>query len=379
MGTVTFLSPGIGGGSIGGTIAANQVAYGSGVNTITGSNLVQFNGTDTFTIGDDVLLKLGTTSSIGLINQSSFASPYPYLSANSDSNLFVFGDWANRNFDYFDTPGLSSTQPVFILTSEAQSRNRFGFMSVRDSSASFDITAENGDDIDGTARNAAGTSINIRTGEGGTLGGRGGSLTLQTGPANAGDNSGGDILIDLGDGSGAGVQGNIIANDNNGDLRFKLNGTGLFRIESNNDSASALTFGYNTGSGRALIDNSAAGGSLQLSLDTYMSGRFNELQGADTPSTNNLALDSTGNTFEITGNTQINAIETERWQNGSKVTLLFSSNPTVKHNTAGGAGTAVILLNGAADFGATAGDTLTLVLCEIGGTQAWREIGRAVI
>lgn len=108
-------------------------------------------------------------------------------------------------------------------------------------------------------------------------------------------------------------------------------------------------------------------------------GRVLETQGADVASANDLTLGSDGNCFEITGNTQINAITTSGWQNGAMITLLFTSTPTVKHNTAGGAGTAVILLAGAADFSATAGDTLTLRLCEIGGTQAWREIGRAVI
>lgn len=108
-------------------------------------------------------------------------------------------------------------------------------------------------------------------------------------------------------------------------------------------------------------------------------GRMLQNQGADVASANDLTLGSDGNVFEITGTTQINAITTSGWQNGSRITLLFTANPTVKHNTAGGAGTAVMLLAGAVDFTATAGDTLTLILSEIGGTQAWREAGRAVI
>jgi len=108
-------------------------------------------------------------------------------------------------------------------------------------------------------------------------------------------------------------------------------------------------------------------------------GRVLESQGADVASANDLTLGSDGNCFEITGTTQINAITITGWKNGAIITLLFASTPTVKHNTSGGANTAVILLAGAADFSATAGDTLTLRLSEIGGTQAWREIGRAVI
>src|SRR5574343_276698 len=101
---------------------------------------------------------------------------------------------------------------------------------------------------------------------------------------------------------------------------------------------------------------------------TTMSGRLLEKQGADVASANDLTLGSDGNTFEITGATQINAITTTGWQNGALVTLGFSGTPTVKYNTAGGAGTAKIYLAGAADFSATANDTLTLRLMEIGGT-----------
>lgn len=36
------------------------------------------------------------------------------------------------------------------------------------------------------------------------------------------------------------------------------------------------------------------------------------------------------------------------------------------------------MLAGATDFSATADDILTLMLCEVGGTQAWREISRSV-
>lgn len=101
-------------------------------------------------------------------------------------------------------------------------------------------------------------------------------------------------------------------------------------------------------------------------------------------SANDLTLEESGTgassyVFEITGATQINAIATALWNVGSQVTLLFAGAPTVKHNNAGGAGTAVILLAGAVDFAATAGDTLTLVYSHIGGVNAWREIGRAVI
>lgn len=128
-----------------------------------------------------------------------------------------------------------------------------------------------------------------------------------------------------------------------------------------------------------LRENTGIQISSTTSKGTYVDGRWQEKQGADVASAGDLTLGQDGNTFEITGTTTINAITTTNWQNGAKITLLFTSNPTVKHNTAGGGSTAVILLSGAADFSATAGDTLTLVYSEIGGTNAWREVSRTVI
>lgn len=118
---------------------------------------------------------------------------------------------------------------------------------------------------------------------------------------------------------------------------------------------------------------------LDVAGNVALTGRLLQSQGADVASANDLTLGGDGNTFEITGNVQVNAITTATWQNGSLVTLGFSGTPTIKHNTAGGAGTAKIYLSGAADFGATANDTLTLRLMEIGGTQGWYEVARTVI
>lgn len=109
--------------------------------------------------------------------------------------------------------------------------------------------------------------------------------------------------------------------------------------------------------------------------DIHQSGRLLGAKGADVGSANDLTLGADGNFFGITGAVQINAITTSGWTSGSTVTLKFASNPTVKHNTAGGAGTAVILLAGAADFVASANDNLVL---QYDGTQ-WNEIGRTVI
>ena len=109
-----------------------------------------------------------------------------------------------------------------------------------------------------------------------------------------------------------------------------------------------------------------------------LDGSLLQGQGADVASANNLVLGNDGNTFEITGTTQINLISNLGFQNGTVIRLMFTSTPTVKNGQATSTTNITLLLAGAADFSATANDILTLQLGEIGGTQAWREISRSV-
>jgi len=89
---------------------------------------------------------------------------------------------------------------------------------------------------------------------------------------------------------------------------------------------------------------------------------------------NNLTL-GLGNVNIVSGATQINAITTSGWQAGSSpVYLVFSGAPLVKNNTAGGAGTATILLAGRTDFQAAAGDVLAILF---DGTN-WYETNRTL-
>lgn len=108
-------------------------------------------------------------------------------------------------------------------------------------------------------------------------------------------------------------------------------------------------------------------------------GRIQKIQGADVASGTNLTL-LEGNTFEITGTTQIDLILITGWQNGSEVTLIFNESLTVRHGIATSGSNVTILLSGGANFSATANDTLTLVLSETtAGGQAWREVARTAI
>lgn len=107
-------------------------------------------------------------------------------------------------------------------------------------------------------------------------------------------------------------------------------------------------------------------------LSSKFYGRILSAQGANVSSSNDLALGFDGNFFIVTGNVQINAITTTGWTPGSFIILEFSGTPTIKHNTAGGAGTAKIFLAGSSDFVAASNSILTLMF---DGTQ-WQEISR---
>lgn len=111
-----------------------------------------------------------------------------------------------------------------------------------------------------------------------------------------------------------------------------------------------------------------------ISQNGASQGRLQAVKGANVVAANNLTLGIDGNLFTITGNTQINAITTVGWRAGSQITLLFTGTPTIKNNTAGGAGTAVLLLAGSADLTA-ANNTVLGFLFD--GTQ-WQETFRKV-
>lgn len=136
--------------------------------------------------------------------------------------------------------------------------------------------------------------------------------------------------------------------------------------------------------------NASTGNSILLGVNNTEYARVNstaltlgirmlQKQGADVASATNLTLGSDGNAFEITGTTTIDLILITGWQNGSVVRLVFNESLTVRHGIATSGSNVTILLAGAANFSATANDTLTLMLCETtAGGQAWREVARSV-
>lgn len=142
-------------------------------------------------------------------------------------------------------------------------------------------------------------------------------------------------------------------------------------------STNTFSNGITETSGAVMLGGTLAQNTTITGAGNYLrlsGGRWQPAKGASVTAANNLTLGNDGNTFPISGNTQINAITTTNWQAGSVVNLIFSGTPTVKHNTSGGAGTAVIDMAGDADWTAGAGDVLTLLY---DGTY-WHETTRKV-
>jgi hypothetical protein len=110
-----------------------------------------------------------------------------------------------------------------------------------------------------------------------------------------------------------------------------------------------------------------------------LTGRINKTQGADVASVAGaIALGYGGNTFEITGTNAITLISSLGWQNGSEVDLVFTSTAVLTDGTANSGTDIGMELAGGANFTGSADDIVTLKLCEVGGTQRWREKSRSV-
>lgn len=147
-------------------------------------------------------------------------------------------------------------------------------------------------------------------------------------------------------------------------------------------SGAALTTAAVTGQVEVLVDSIYyTGNNATRNRIAYAAqiGRSQEKQGADVASVAGaIALGADGNAFEITGTNAITLVSSEGWQNGSKVTFLFTSTATLTDGTANSGTNIGMELAGNTNFVASAGATLTLILSEIGGTQRWREVARSV-
>lgn len=117
--------------------------------------------------------------------------------------------------------------------------------------------------------------------------------------------------------------------------------------------------------GAGFIYNPAGGGATGPTGPTGAAGGAGQ---STISSANNLTLGVNPEQI-VSGTTTINAITTSGWAAGNRVSLIFQGILTVKNNTAGGAGTAKILLDGGNDIVTKANTVLGL---EYDGTQ-WQQ------
>lgn len=110
-----------------------------------------------------------------------------------------------------------------------------------------------------------------------------------------------------------------------------------------------------------------------------ITARFIKPQGTDVASaTGSISLGSGGNVFELTGTNAVTSIRNTSWVNGSEITLLFTSTASLTDGVANSGSDIGFELAGNTNFTGSAEASLTLILCEIGGVQRWREKCRSV-
>jgi len=152
------------------------------------------------------------------------------------------------------------------------------------------------------------------------------------------------------------------------------------RLQSVVSDAAAATF---TSNFEVLVSKSAATtktfGVEGAGYVTVYTARFRQTQGVDVASVAGaIAVGSDGNTFELTGTNAVTLISNAGWQNGSEITLVFTSTATLTDGTANSGTDIGMELAGGANFTGSADDVVVLVLSEMGGTQRWREKSRSV-
>jgi len=240
-----------------------------------------------------------------------------------------------------------------------------------------------------------------------TLNAAGGDLSISSGDG-TGTGNGGILALNGGTGAAQGIIN--IGTSNAGSVNIGKSGitttitgaltqtTGAISLTGNAASSINTTSGNlvltTTGSDSISIEGGAdvqlyANGTRQLKVEDGITsvlngarflhdGRHLQKQATDVASAGTLTLGD-GNSFVITGTTNIDYITTTNWQDGAIVTLIFNAALTVNHNTgAVPANTAAIKLAGAANFTTAAGDTLTLLLHTRGGTQTWMQISKTI-
>ena len=217
----------------------------------------------------------------------------------------------------------------------------------------------------------------------------------------AGQNSGGDASVFIGRITGfshsdadssvfIGYEAGRGTGSNNGRKNVVIGAKAAYQVTGDGN----VFIGYNVLTGTGGLNNSLAidnsntatplirgdfnADSLRFNGIVSVKNRFKISQGADVASVaGTITLGSDGNVFEITGTNSIDRIASTGWTNGNEITLIFTDAATLVDGTANSGSQIGMELAGNGNFGASADDVVKLVLCEIGGTQRWREVSRS--
>lgn len=144
-------------------------------------------------------------------------------------------------------------------------------------------------------------------------------------------------------------------------------------------SATLHVLGTASVSGSSTLTGVRNNGTVSCTGNFSTTARLQFGQGVSVASTAGaMTVGGDGNVFEITGTNAITAIANTSWQNGSEITLYFTSTASLTDGVANSGANIGFELAGNVNFTATADDALTLVLCTVGGTQRWREKCRSI-
>lgn len=119
-------------------------------------------------------------------------------------------------------------------------------------------------------------------------------------------------------------------------------------------------------------------GTLHFKNESNVDIEIGHRQGTDVASLAGAISLGEGTTFEITGTNAITLISNVGLRNGFEVTLIFTSTAVLTDGTANSGTDIGMELASNTNFTGSADDVVTLVLCEIGGVQRWREKSRSV-
>jgi hypothetical protein len=400
-----------GGGTIGGSIADDQVAVGSAANTIEGTSALTFTsgalrvnsqiGINTAPIDADVSLHVSgtghiastlqfqqiiqntdaysTTPSSGILFQNKYnaAGDQTWMGAVTVHKLNATdGDydgrmifWTRKTGEGVLSPGfeISSNQEILVGNAVGADAGDYRVQILTENTTEVGLLIK-------TIASATSDALQIQNSGGTTISsidenGYGAFQRVGLGTFSP------SYSLDIQD-ANTGVTSLQISDPGGGQYRLKIREYGTYF-----EGYSSVMQMYNSYSaGRLNLGGYNVGDQLAL-FGTYITvkNRFNEAQGADVASAAGaIALGTGGNTFEITGTSVITLISSDLWQNGSVVTLAFTSTATLTDGTANSGTDIGMELAGNTNFVASAGATVTLRLIEIGGTQRWREIARSV-